>query len=118
MGREGISFRNTYILASRTLFNFLFDNEIRPRESGFKLSQGIPEKKVADGTFIKGVSFPIHSARMKVGNEEKSIKTLETDVAANFTLELAKGDIEIQSWFNDDKEEPILGAYYMYVTKM
>jgi len=96
-----------------------YEFELRrwPRESGFKLRQGIPEKTVTDGTFIEGVSFPIHSARMKVGNEEKSIKTSEEDVAASFTFELAKGDIEIQSWFNDDKEKPILGAYYMYVNK-
>ena len=54
---------------------------------------------------------------MKVGNKEQSTKTSEIDVAANFTFELEKGDIEIQSWFNDEQGEPIMGAYYMYVNK-
>lgn len=96
-----------------------YEFELRrwPRESGFSLRQSIPEKKVTDGTFIEGVSFPIHAASIKVGSEEKSMKISETDVAANFSFELEKGDIEIQSWFHDENEEPILGAYYMYVNK-
>ncbi|UJH67059.1 arylsulfatase [Allomuricauda sp. SCSIO 65647] len=96
-----------------------YEFELRrwPRESGFRLRQGIPEKKVTDGTFIEGTSFPIFSARMKAGNEEKSIKTSGGDVAVNFTFELEKGNIEIQSWFNDENGESILGAYYMYVTR-
>ncbi len=96
-----------------------YEFELRrwPKESGFRLREGIPEKKVTDGTFIKGVSFPIHSAQLKVGSEIKLIEVSEEDVSANFTFNLEQGDIEIQSWFNDENEEPILGAYYMYVAK-
>jgi arylsulfatase A-like enzyme len=97
----------------------VYELELRrwPQESGFTLRQGIPEKKVTDGTFVKGISIPIHSARLKAGTEEKSVKISENDVAANFTFNLEKGDIEIQSWFDDENGEPILGAYYMYVNK-
>ena len=97
-----------------------YEFELRrwPEESGFSLRQGIPETKVTDGTFVEGVSFPIHAARLKVGSEEKEINISENDVSANFTFDLAEGDIEIQSWFNDDKGAPILGAYYMYVNKI
>ncbi|MEM8901654.1 MAG: sulfatase-like hydrolase/transferase, partial [Bacteroidota bacterium] len=96
-----------------------YEFELRrwPQESGFRLREGIPEKKVTDGTFIKGVSFPIHSAQLTVGNESKLVEVAEEDVSANFSFELEAGDIEIQSWFNDENEEPILGAYYMYVAR-
>jgi arylsulfatase A-like enzyme len=96
-----------------------YEFELRrwPKESGFRICQGIPEIKVTDGTFIKGVSFPIHSASLRVGNEEKLIDISEQDVAASFSFDLEKGNIEIQSWFNDENGEPILGAYYMYVNK-
>lgn len=96
-----------------------YEFELRrwPKESGFSLRQGIPEKKVTDGTFVKGVSFPIHSTRLKVGNQEKSNRVSEMDVSSNFTFELDKGNIEIQSWFNDVNGKPILGAYYMYINR-
>ncbi|MEO1011102.1 MAG: arylsulfatase [Bacteroidota bacterium] len=96
-----------------------YEFELRrwPKESGFSLRQGIPKKKVTDGTFVKGVSFPVRSAHIKVGDKKKSIKISEMDVSANFAFELEKGNIEIQSWFNDEDGEPILGAYYMYVNR-
>ena len=97
-----------------------YEFELRrwPVESGFGLRQGIPETKVTDGTFVEGVSFPIHAARLKVGSEVKEINISENDVSANFTFDLKAGNIEIQSWFDDEKGAPILGAYYMYVNKI
>ncbi len=97
-----------------------YEFELRrwPKESGFTLQQGIPETRVTDGTFVKGVSFPIYSARLKVGEEEKLIQTTENDVAARFTFELATGNIEVQSWFNNEQDDPILGAYYLYANKL
>ena len=45
------------------------------------------------------------------------MEVTEDDVAAKFTFTLKEGDIEVQSWFNDEDGEPMLGAYYMYVNR-
>lgn len=116
--RNGTEKNGVWHVSVEQAGEYQFELRRWPIESGFKLTEGSPEKKVTDGTFVKGVSFPIHAAKIKVGELEKSLPVNESDVAATFKFELEKGDIKIQTWFIDDKGEPISGAYYMYVEKI
>jgi hypothetical protein len=37
---------------------------------------------------------------------------------ASFTVELAAGPTLLHTWFDDEHNQPICGAYYVYVTRM
>jgi len=116
--RRGVRKNGVWHVTVEQAGEYQFELRRWPRGSGFKLTEGSPEKKVTDGVFIKGVSLPIHSAKIKVGDQEKSLAVNESDVAATFRFELNQGDIEIQTWFIDKEGEPLSGAYYVYVKRI
>jgi len=94
-----------------------YEFELRrwPKESGYALNDSLPSLKVTDGTFVKGVAFPISSAGIKIGNQEKW-KT-GYDKSAIFKFHLEKGENTIQTWFNNKNNIEIAGAYYLYVQR-
>jgi len=94
-----------------------YDFELRrwPVESGYSLNDSIPETTVTDGVLPAGVSFPIASARIKVGDQEQSINVADKDKSARFTFELDAGETSILSNFYNETGERIAGAYYLYI---
>lgn len=96
-----------------------YEFELRrwPVESGYGLNDAVPATKVTDGILIPGVSFPIASAKIMVGDQEQSIKIDPTDKSARFTFEVKAGETSIYTLFEDAEGKRIVGAYYLYVNR-
>ncbi|MCC9608649.1 arylsulfatase [Blastopirellula sp. JC732] len=90
-----------------------------PRESGLKLSEGCPELKVTDGTFVSGAALPIHSARLRVNEEVLELADSNKEGTAFVTQKsLSAGPTELQTYLVDDSGKEICGAYYLYVERL
>jgi len=67
------------------------------------------------------VALPIRSARVFIKNSEHTIsnRSLITpgDRSVVFKCRLSKGETVLHTWFDDQDNEPISGAYYVYVTR-
>ncbi|MEI7424155.1 MAG: arylsulfatase [Prolixibacteraceae bacterium] len=70
---------------------------------------------------LNSKDLPIAAARIFINTEDRKINmkklTLDGDQSVIFTCELNKGPIALHTWFDDKNNEPIAGAYYVYVTK-
>lgn len=97
-----------------------YEFELRrwPREANCALVDSMDAMEVTDGKFIKGVSLPIHSAEIKVGNLYGKKKIGDRDKCITFSFKLEKGGNSIQTWFYDNKNIEICGAYYVYIKKL
>lgn len=97
-----------------------YEFELRrwPREANRALMDGIDAMEVTDGKLIKGVSLPIHSAKIKVDNLQGKQKISDRDKSVTFRFKLERGDNTIQTWFYDNKNNDICGAYYLYIKKL
>lgn len=86
-----------------------------PRESGLKLREGCPATQVTDGELVEGVALPIHRARIMVDRiMQQQAVTAEMECAI-FEQELTPGRVLLHTWFDDEREQPICGAYYVSV---
>ena len=56
-------------------------------------------------------------ARILVGGVRKSKSVEEEDLSAVFDVILEAGRTLLHTWFDDEKGEPITGAYYVYVKR-
>ena len=71
-----------------------------------------------EGVLPAGKAFNIASARIKVGDQEQSAKVYPYDKSAQFTFDLDAGKTSIITFFDDEKGERIVGAYYLYVKRL
>ena len=96
-----------------------YEFELRrwPRESRLALRGNIAETKVTDGMYVEGYPLDICAARIRIGEEEQVKSTAPEDRSAIFTFELEKGENTLETWFCNDQDEPICGAYYVYITR-
>jgi arylsulfatase A-like enzyme len=82
------------------------------------------------GSIENFVALPINSARMVIDNAEggmnpvpfsfieKKVEVAPEDTSVVFTVELTEGPITLHTWFDDNAQIPICGAYYVYVRRM
>ncbi|NLS97940.1 MAG: arylsulfatase [Planctomycetaceae bacterium] len=89
-----------------------------PAETDLALTASLPETQVTDGVYVAGTSLPIRSARIRIGDQEQSVKTSPADQAATFRVTLDRGPTILQTWFFDDQEKEICGAYYVEVERL
>ncbi len=89
-----------------------------PEETGLTLTGSLPETKVTDGVYVAGKALPIHSARLRIGDQEQSAKTTPSDEGAAFRVSLKKGPTTLQTWFLDEQGQEICGAYYVHVRRL
>jgi hypothetical protein len=74
--------------------------------------------------FTGGVGDPVPGrrvakAKLKLGEEELTMKTAPTEFSAVFTVSLKKGDkLCLQSWLYDKNGKDLGGAYFVYITKL
>lgn len=97
-----------------------YEFELRrwPREADLPLSAGLPATAVADGNLAEGVALSIASARLKLGNQPTQMKPVKpAQKSAVFTARLEPGPIRLYTWFDDAKQQPLLGAYYVYLRR-
>jgi arylsulfatase A-like enzyme len=64
-----------------------------------------------------GEAIRVVSARIRIGAHDSAIKVHEKHEAAVFTLELSRGEADLQTWLIDDEGQE-RGAYYVYVSRL
>ncbi len=92
-----------------------------PAESGLALHDKAPIRPAREGTSVTaskaGISLPITEAKISIQGVEESVKVNEGDPYAKFTVNLKKGETQLQTWFKMTKREDI-GAYFVEVNKL
>jgi len=97
-----------------------YEFELRrwPREAGLALQESVPPTTVTDGRYVEGSPLDIHAARIRIGEKEMTKSTEPSDLSAVFTFALEKGENTIETWFYNGQDEPICGAYYVYIKRI
>ena len=97
-----------------------YEFELRrwPRESKLAMRAACPAAQLTDGRFEEGFALPIARSRIMIERQEHSRPVEPGDEAAVFTLQLNAGASLLHTWFDDDRGQPICGAYYVYVTRL
>jgi hypothetical protein len=110
--------RNSYwhLVASQP-GTYTFELRRWPRESGLKLREASPPADLTDGKLDGGVALPIERARILIGGQWRA-QTIEPRAeAAVFSVELEPGPTLLHTWFDDGRNQPLCGAYYVHVER-
>ena len=97
-----------------------YELELRrwPRESGLALTEACLPTTVTDGELCAGEALPIARARIFI-NGGTHTRGMEPDsLGAVFTLHLPAGPVLLHTWFDDERHQPICGAYFVYVKRL
>lgn len=97
---------------------YTFELRRWPRESKLRLRDSCPPAKLTDGELDGGISLPISRARIFLGGQRYETTVPPDASAAVFTVQLEAGPTLLHTWFDDKENEPICGAYYVYVTRI
>lgn len=89
-----------------------------PRESGLAISEPAPETKIADGVLPAGVALDIRRARLHINGVTKFVDIKPGQEAATVRINLKKGPTRLYTWFDDERNQAIVGAYYVYVKRL
>jgi len=88
-----------------------------PIEANVPIASGVPAYEASDGRFIEGKALPIVKARLRIAEVDEARAVAKEDVATTFTVTLLPGPVQLQSWFLDAGDQPLCGAYYVYVRR-
>jgi arylsulfatase len=88
-----------------------------PAEANAALAAGTPRYEAADGVLPAGTALPIASARLKIADQEQAKVVSPDDKAVTFTLDLAAGPAQLQTWFKDAAGNELCGAYFVEVAR-
>lgn len=111
--------RNSYWhLDTERAGTYRFELRRWPQESELRLRSACPATQFVDGEADEGIALPIASARMMIGGDMHTQPLSADDYAAHFTIELDAGPTRLHTWFDDDRNQPICGAYYVYVERL
>ncbi|TWU15740.1 sulfatase-like hydrolase/transferase [Allorhodopirellula heiligendammensis] len=89
-----------------------------PQESGLALNDGIGETRVTDGILSSGPAWDVASARIRVGDVERSTHVSAGARSVKFEMPLAAGRTTMQTWLSDGKGQEIGGAYYVTAERL
>jgi arylsulfatase len=89
-----------------------------PRESGLRLAEASPATQLTDGFLEEGVALSIAQARLMIERQWHTRSVAPEDEAAVFTVQLKAGPTRLHTWFDDARNQPICGAYYVYVSRL
>ncbi len=64
-----------------------------------------------------GRAIPAQTARIKIGENDKTQRLSDSDRSSVFEVKLKAGKTRLQTWFVDDKNRELCGAYYVYVKR-
>ncbi|MBT3380812.1 MAG: arylsulfatase [Lentisphaerae bacterium] len=97
-----------------------YEFELRrwPRESDLALTEASEATTLADGDLEAGKALPIAQARLFIDAKRLAQPVAAGDKAAVFTVNLDAGPVLLHSWFDDASNQPICGAYYIYVNRL
>ncbi len=98
--------------------SYRFELRRWPAESGLTLREASPAAHFVDGEAEAGIALPIAGARLMIGRELHAQPLSAEDESACFTVTLESGPTRLHTWFDDEHDQPICGAYYVYVTRV
>ncbi|MBL8227621.1 MAG: arylsulfatase [Bryobacterales bacterium] len=87
------------------------------REVDVPMRAGLPAHQGEVGQYPAGVALPIAKVTLQAGGRKLTRAIGADDREAVFTLPLQEGRILVQTWFHDEQNQEISGAYYVYVTR-
>jgi len=97
---------------------YTFELRRWPRESGLGLTAASPAARFTDGDAPEGFALPVARARLMIERRQHVQAVAPGDGAAEFTVRLGAGPTRLHTWFDDARDQPICGAYYVYVTRI
>lgn len=110
--------RNSYWhLDVETPGTYTFELRRWPKESDLKLREACPAAQLTDGQLEEGIALPIARARVLIGGEFYTKPVRPDDYGVTFTAELEAGPTLLHTWFDDEQNQPICGAYYVYAER-
>lgn len=89
-----------------------------PVESSLKLREACPAVQLTDDYLEEGVGMPITRARMMINRRMHAKPVKPKDQAAVFEVKLPVGPTLLHTWFYDERNQPLCGAYYVRVTRL
>ena len=85
----------------------------------FELRRWPSEANLALGAAYNGQgALPIGQARLFINHKITTKPVKPTDKAATFAVTLPKGPARLHTWFTEQSNRPICGAYYVYVKRL
>lgn len=114
--REGLATNGFWTVNISDAGTYQFDLCRWPIELNRGIGEGIPAKAAVPGgvPLPPGKALPLKVARLKVGEQEKSLEIMREDQVASFQLDLEAGPNQIQTWF-EGKDIAPRGAYFVYI---
>jgi len=97
---------------------YRFELQRWPKESGLLLTDACPAVQLTDGFLDAGIALPVARVRMVIARQQYIQAVTPDEDAAVFTLHLKAGQTLLHTWFDDERNQPICGAYYVYVTRL
>ena len=104
---EGVRKNSYWSLSVAEPGTYRFELRRWPRETDLALDE-------PDGDRGK---LPIAKARIHVAGIEQDTEVRSGSKSADFTLQLPAGQTLLHTWFYDQANRPLCGAYYVYVEK-
>ncbi|HUV62879.1 MAG TPA: arylsulfatase [Sedimentisphaerales bacterium] len=90
-----------------------------PKEADAPLTAPLPAHKAVDGSFQPpGKSLPIAKARLQVAGIDQTTPATEGDKEIVFRVNLKTGRMKLQTWFLDQEDQELCGAYYAYINRL
>jgi arylsulfatase A-like enzyme len=84
-----------------------------PEESGLGITSSAPVMNGFDGTLPKGKALPVASAWLQAGRTEQILAVPPDAAEVSFNMKLEQGSHQIKSWWIDENENRLAGAYYL-----
>jgi arylsulfatase len=88
-----------------------------PKDVDVPMRSGLPAHKGEDGDYPEGVALPIAKAKLVIGGDEFTKAVGAEDREAVFTVRLGEGWMKMQTWFFDEQDREISGAYFVYAQR-
>jgi arylsulfatase len=99
--------------------DYQFELRRWPAETDLALNAGLPATAVTDGILEGGITLPIAAARLQIGTAAARKQKLPAGArAAIFSVTLTPGRTRLYTWFDDADGQPIVGAYYVKITRL
>jgi hypothetical protein len=96
-----------------------YEFELRrwPAETDLPIAAAAPEHRGMDGAYPAGIALPIAKARIKIADFDSELAVDSEAAAVSFQVALARGPVDLQSWFYDASGKELCGAYFVYVQR-